>query len=171
MKLFASTYCTFKHCKADEEIYSYLLCAAIYEPKVKLVNSFVLGVIWDRSYLPKSKANIVLFTLQICSSSRKKIDSSQGTTGQDRLKLELSRPPLTQLENIGSLYPFFVYDGNRPLAPILRKRRCSLMCDVYWLAWWWLMFKGIEIPGLHSRMRHWIYRVNNKTWMNQIIIE
>ncbi len=25
----------------------------------------------------------------------------------------------------------YVYDRNRPLAPILRKRRCSLMYDVY----------------------------------------
>jgi hypothetical protein len=32
-------------------------------------------------------------------------------------------------ENIGSVYPF--YDGNRPLAPILRQRRCSLLYDVY----------------------------------------
>jgi hypothetical protein len=120
MKLFASTYCIFKSCKADEEIYSYFLCAAIYEHNVKLINSSVLGVIWDRSYLPKSKTYIVLFTLQICSSSRKKIDSSQGTTGQDRLKLEWSRPLLTQLENIASLYPFYVYEGNRPLASILR---------------------------------------------------
>jgi hypothetical protein len=43
----------------------------------------------------------------------------------------LSRPPLTQTENIGSVNPFYVYDGNRPLAPILRQRRCSLMYDVY----------------------------------------
>ncbi len=35
------------------------------------------------------------------------------------------------LENIGYIYPFYVYDGNRPLAPILRQRRCSLMYDVY----------------------------------------
>ncbi len=39
----------------------------------------------------------------------------------------LSRPPLTQLENIGSVYPLYVYAGNRPLGPILRQRQCSLM--------------------------------------------
>jgi hypothetical protein len=43
----------------------------------------------------------------------------------------LSCRPLIQLENIGFVYPFYVYDGNRPLAPILRQRRCSLMYDVY----------------------------------------
>ncbi len=60
----------------------------------------------------------------------------------------LSRPPLTQLENIGSVYPLYAYDSNRPLAPILRQRWCSLLYDVYWLAWWWLMFNGIKIPGI-----------------------
>jgi hypothetical protein len=39
--------------------------------------------------------------------------------------------PLTRLENIGSVYPIYVYNGNRPFAPILRQRRCSLMYDVY----------------------------------------
>jgi hypothetical protein len=33
------------------------------------------------------------------------------------------------LENIGFVYPFYVYDC-RPLAPILRQRPCSLMYDV-----------------------------------------
>jgi hypothetical protein len=57
-----------------------------------------------------------------------------------------SRPLLTQLGNI------YVNDGNRPLTPILRQRQCSLLHDVYWLAWWWLMFNRIEIPGIHSRI-------------------
>ncbi len=35
-----------------------------------------------------------------------------------------------------------------PLASILRQRRCSLLYDVYWLAWCWLMFNGIKIPGI-----------------------
>jgi hypothetical protein len=35
------------------------------------------------------------------------------------------------LENIGFVYPFYAYDGNRPLAPILRQRWCSLLYDVY----------------------------------------
>jgi hypothetical protein len=35
------------------------------------------------------------------------------------------------LENIGSVYPFYVYDGNRPLAPILRQKLCSLLYDVF----------------------------------------
>jgi hypothetical protein len=38
------------------------------------------------------------------------------------------------LENIGFVYPFYVYDCNRPLAPMLRQKRCSLMYDVYRLA-------------------------------------
>ncbi len=48
--------------------------------------------------------------------------------------------PLTRLEIIGFVYPFFVYDGNRPLTPVLRQRRCSLMYDVYWLTWWLLLW-------------------------------
>jgi hypothetical protein len=35
------------------------------------------------------------------------------------------------LENIGFVFPFYVYDRNRPLAPILRQRQYSLMYDVY----------------------------------------
>jgi hypothetical protein len=38
---------------------------------------------------------------------------------------------LTRLEIICFVYPFYVYDGNRPFAPILRQRLCSLMYDVY----------------------------------------
>jgi hypothetical protein len=34
------------------------------------------------------------------------------------------------LENIGSVYPFYVYDGNRPLATIPRQRQCSQLYDV-----------------------------------------
>jgi hypothetical protein len=34
------------------------------------------------------------------------------------------------LENISFVYPFYVYDCNRPLAPILRQRWC-LVYDVY----------------------------------------
>ncbi len=47
--------------------------------------------------------------------------------------------------------PYSVWDGNRHLAPMLRQRRCSLLYDVYWLAWWWLMFNRIKIlwaPGV-----------------------
>jgi hypothetical protein len=47
---------------------------------------------------------------------------------------ELPRRLLTRLEIIGFEYPYYVYDGNRPLAPILRQRWCSLMYDVYGLA-------------------------------------
>jgi hypothetical protein len=35
------------------------------------------------------------------------------------------------LEIICFAYPFYVNDCNRPLAPILRQRRCSLIYDVY----------------------------------------
>jgi hypothetical protein len=38
------------------------------------------------------------------------------------------------LEIICFAYPFYVNDCNRPLAPILRQRRCSLIYDVYRLA-------------------------------------
>jgi hypothetical protein len=52
-----------------------------------------------------------------------------------RLLPLLSHPLLLYvLENIGSVYPFYVYDCNRPFAPILSQRWCSLMYDVYWLA-------------------------------------
>jgi hypothetical protein len=45
----------------------------------------------------------------------------------------LSRRLLTQLEIIGPIYPllYLQYVCNRPLAPILRQRWCSLMYDVY----------------------------------------
>ncbi len=46
------------------------------------------------------------------------------------LQKMLLRRPLTRLEITGSVYPFYVYDGNMPLAPILRQRQCSLMYDV-----------------------------------------
>ncbi len=52
----------------------------------------------------------------------------------------MSRRPLTRLEIIVFVFPFYVYDGNRPLASILRQRQCSLMYDVYWLAWWLLLW-------------------------------
>jgi hypothetical protein len=64
------------------------------------------------------------------------------------------------LENIGSGYAFYVYGGNRPLAPILRQRQCSLLYDVYWLAWWWLMFNRIEIPGIQFQNQE------NERWNN-----
>ncbi len=66
------------------------------------------------------------------------------------------------LENISSVYPFYVYDGNRPLAPILRQRRCSLLYDVYWIAWWWCLTgsKYLEYnPGSELN----IYWLNMKT--------
>jgi hypothetical protein len=44
---------------------------------------------------------------------------------------EMSRRPLTGFEIIGFVYPFYVYDGNRLLAPILRQRWYSLMYDGY----------------------------------------
>jgi hypothetical protein len=77
------------------------------------------------------------------------------------------------LENIGSAYPFYVYGGNRPLAPILRQRRCSLLYDVYWLAWWWLMFNGIKIPGIqfqNQKMNDEMVQYNNKLNNNWITI-
>ncbi len=43
---------------------------------------------------------------------------------------KLSRPHLGEYWFRISLY---VYDRNRLLAPILRKRRCSLMYDVFYL--------------------------------------
>ncbi len=58
-------------------------------------------------------SSTLVFQIDSCQSSR------------------VSRPPLTQLENIGSAYPFYVSDGNRPLAPLLRQKWCSLMYDVY----------------------------------------
>jgi hypothetical protein len=43
----------------------------------------------------------------------------------------VSHCPLTRLEIIGFMYLFYVYDGNRLLAPTLRQRWCSLMYNVY----------------------------------------
>jgi hypothetical protein len=67
----------------------------------------------------------------------------------------MSRRPLTWLENIGFEYPFYVYDGNRPLAPILNYSKtkmvqsdvcCLLTCLM-------IVVVGIKIPGIHSRIR------------------
>jgi hypothetical protein len=47
--------------------------------------------------------------------------------------LVLSRPLLVlRLGEYWFRISRYVYDRNRPLAPILRQRRCSLMYDVYW---------------------------------------
>jgi hypothetical protein len=44
----------------------------------------------------------------------------------------LSRPLLLcLLEEYWFLLSRYVYDRNRPLAPIIRQSRCSLMYDVY----------------------------------------
>jgi hypothetical protein len=46
----------------------------------------------------------------------------------------LSRPLLLwQLGEYWFRLSHYVYDCNRPLAPILRQSRCSLMYDVHWL--------------------------------------
>ncbi len=67
------------------------------------------------------------------------------------------------LENIGSVYPFYVYDGHRPLAPILHKTKkvqsavwCLLTCVM-------MMFNGLKIPGIQSRIRTEYFLVNMKT--------
>jgi hypothetical protein len=69
------------------------------------------------------------------------------------------------LENIGSIYPFYVYDGNRQLTPILRQRPCSLMYDIYWLAWWWCL-TGSEYleynPGSELIFTGWTWKLNKK---------
>ncbi len=74
------------------------------------------------------------------------------------------------LENIGFVYPFYVYDGNRPLASILRQRRCSLRYDVYWLARWWCSTGNrIKIPGIQSRIGIEYLLVNNEIESNKMI--
>jgi hypothetical protein len=40
-------------------------------------------------------------------------------------------PYANPIGDIGFVHPFYVNDGNRPLAPVLRQRGCSLMNDVY----------------------------------------
>jgi hypothetical protein len=84
--------------------------------------------------------------------------SSWGTSH----KGDLSRRQLTRLEIIGFIYPFYVYDGNRPLTPILRQRQCSLMYDVYWLAWWMLLWGSKYLEYIPESELN-IYRVNMKT--------
>ncbi len=83
------------------------------------------------------------------------------------------------LENIGFVYPFYAYEGNRPLAPVLRQRQCSLLYNVYWLARWWcstgtgyfccMTGNGIKIPGIQSRIRIEYLLVNNEIKTNKII--
>ncbi len=63
-------------------------------------------------------------------------------------ELVIVSPSANPVGEYGSVYPFYVYDVNRPLAPILRQRRCSWLYDVYWPAWWWWMFNGIKITGI-----------------------
>ncbi len=56
------------------------------------------------------------------------------------------------LEIIGFVYPFYVYDGIRLLAPILRQKQCSLLYDVYWLA---LDVDGIHLLNAERRDAEW----------------
>jgi hypothetical protein len=58
---------------------------------------------------------------------------------------------LNRLGEYRFLITIYFYDCNRPLAPILRQRRCCLMYNVYWLAQ--MMYNGIKIPGIQSRVR------------------
>ncbi len=92
------------------------------------------------------------------------------------------------LEIIDFVYPFYVYDGNRPLAPILRQRRCSLMYDVYWLALdndvqqkrdqntWntiqdqnWIFYWWIWTMKIESNKNNRIKQKSNKDKQGQII--
>ncbi len=84
----------------------------------------------------------------------------------------LSRHPLTQLEIIGFVYLFYVYDGNKPLAPILRQRQYSLMYDVYWLAWWLLLSGSKYLENIlesELNITGWIWILNNKIELNKQI--
>ncbi len=76
-----------------------------------------------------------------------------------------------QLEIIGPVYSQFVYDRNRPLAPILGLRRCSLMYDVYWLARWLLILWGSKylehILGSELNIFWVTWILNNKVESNK----
>jgi hypothetical protein len=63
----------------------------------------------------------------------------------------LSRCLLNLLEKL-VLIPLYVYDRNRPLAPILRQK---MVLSAVWclLTAWWLIFYRIKIPGNISRIR------------------
>ncbi len=83
----------------------------------------------------------------------------------------MSRHPLTRFEIIGFVYPFYDYDGNRPLALILRQRRCSLMYDVYWLACWLLLWgsKYSKLQGIVAEGRDEV-NVDVREWEPGVLI-
>ncbi len=59
---------------------------------------------------------------------------------------------------------------NRPLTPILRQSRCTLMYDVYWLARWWCWTvtesKYLEYnPG--SKLNILLVKMNNESQIEQ----
>jgi hypothetical protein len=65
------------------------------------------------------------------------------------------------LENIGFVYPFYVYDHDRQLAPTLRQD-CAVWCMFIdslddhvdsFKNGYVLLYNGIEIPGIQSRFR------------------
>jgi hypothetical protein len=90
---------------------------------------------------------------------------------KDVLQEGIVSPSANTTGDYWSHTPFYVYDCNRPLAPILRQRWCSLAYDVYWLARW-LLFLGIEIHGTHSRIRTEYLQNNTNTeqlsWITNI---
>ncbi len=59
----------------------------------------------------------------------------------------LSCCPLTRWRILVPYIPFYVYDCNRPLAPIPRQKMVLLVCDVYLLQM--IVVYRIEIPGTH----------------------
>jgi hypothetical protein len=64
------------------------------------------------------------------------------------------------LDNIGFVYPFYVYDRDRPLVPILY--------DVYWLAMMMMLHSyKIEIPGIQSRIR--IEYFSREQWTMKVV--
>ncbi len=67
------------------------------------------------------------------------------------------------LEKIGSVYPLYVYDRNRPLAPLLRQK---MALSGVWCFYWLLMFDVYGIKILEQ-----IYRIRTEHLSNNMNTE
>jgi hypothetical protein len=62
-----------------------------------------------------------------------------------------------------------MYDLNRPLTPILRLRRCSLMYDIYWIVrWWCCTVTGSKYLEYNPGSELNIFPVNKWTMNNEL---
>jgi hypothetical protein len=110
----------------------------------------------------------LLFLCRECGGDAKACGEGGGDVG-DGAKRETIISVLPSaylvLENIGSVYPFYVW-----------QRWCSLLYDVYWLARWWCATgsKYLEYnPGSELNIYWWTWKLKNEiesnknNWMKQ----